>query len=393
MKNMVGDTVEEGYDLGQNSLGEKLGVLFIENIVGKILIQYSDENKNDANIISTAIMAIKQNKKSKKYKSVALVSKDLNVRIASISNNVPAEDYENDKSSKYKDAGKIFPDSDDYPNGIHSVRYQVLKSNEEGYKFRKIWNKDENALLPYSKNVFGIRAKNNEQECVLQALLDNDIDVVALTGSAGTGKTFLALLAAMSQKENGIFDGIVVARPNVSIKKDYDLGFKPGGTNQKMQEWMLPIIDNMDIILSGYTRDKISKTKSRIPGSKAKDKDANLKSFFLEKKAQEIIDDETVVIQPLESIRGRSLKNKIFIIDEAQNLTPKDMKTIITRCGEGTKIVLTGDLTQIDALYLDENSNGLAYLIDRFINQSNFCYISLKEVLRSRIAEQGATLL
>lgn len=368
-----------------NNIGEESGKLIIGNKNSKNLIP--NELKNDNIIISTAIIFQNENKRKKIYSKIVLVTKDQAVEIKANEYGIYAEDYKNDKTSKFEKYGKVFPDSDDYPNGIHSVRYQVLKKDEEGFRFRKIWNKDENVSLRYSVNVFNIRARNNEQECVLQALLDKDIDIVALTGSAGTGKTFLALLAAMNQKELEICDGIVVARPNVSIKEAYNLGFKPGGMNEKMQPWMLPIIDNMDVILGGYTRLKVSKN------TRTRTKDTNLKSFFLGKKAQEIIDNEIVVVQPLESIRGRSLKNKFFIIDEAQNLTPKDMKTIITRCGEGTKIVLTGDLDQIDAPYLDKTSNGLAYLIDKFIDQTNFCYINLEEVLRSRIAEQGAKLL
>jgi len=375
-------------------IGENLGNLIIGNKDSINLIP--NELKNDNIIISTAIILQNENKKKKTYSKIVLVTKDQAVEIKANEYGIHAEDYKNDKTNKFEKYGKVFPDSDDYPNGIHSVRYQILKKDEEGgYRFRKIWNKNENILLQYSTNVFNIRARNNEQECVLQALLDKDIDIVALTGSAGTGKTFLALLAAMDQKESKMFDGIVVARPNVSIKEIYNLGFKPGSMNEKMQPWMLPIIDNMDVILGGYNKKKNSNNRSKngIPSTKAKDPDANLRSFFLNKKAQQLIDDEIVVVQPLESIRGRSLKNKFFIIDEAQNLTPKDMKTIITRCGEGTKIVLTGDLDQIDAPYLDKTSNGLAYLIGKFIDQPNFCYINLKEVLRSRIAEQGATLL
>ena len=228
----------------------------------------------------------------------------------------------------------------------------------------------------------GISPRNAEQECALDALGAREIDVVALTGRAGTGKTLLALAAGLDQctmipgRQKGSPEGyeqVMVSRPIVPMGQD--LGYLPGEVEQKLLPWMQPIYDNLDVIV-GTARGK-----------------GDTRQFSRYRSADYLIEEEIVHIEPLTYIRGRSLPHRYLIVDEAQNLRPLDIKTIITRSGEGTKVVFTGDLDQIDQPYLDATSNGLAYLISRFINEENFCYLNLTISARSRLAEQAAELL
>jgi len=175
-------------------------------------------------------------------------------------------------------------------------------------------------------------------------------------------------------KRTPIYEQVMVARPIAPLGKD--VGYLPGSLADKLNPWMQPIFDNLEVILN-------------TPKDQVKDRQVLSKY----KNFQYLIDSGMLQIEALTYIRGRSLPQRYFIVDEAQNLRPLDVKTIITRCGEGTKVVFTGDLDQIDTPYLDSVSNGLAYLINRFIQQENFCYLHLKEGVRSRLSEQGALLL
>jgi PhoH-like ATPase len=199
---------------------------------------------------------------------------------------------------------------------------------------------------------------------------------MALTGAAGTGKTLLALAAGIHQttKASPLYEQVVVARPITPMGND--IGYLPGDIHEKLGPWMQPIFDNLEVIVN-TPKDQV---KDNSPASR-------YASY------QYLIDSGLLQIEALTYIRGRSLPRRYFIVDEAQNLRPLDVKTIVTRCGEGTKLIFTGDLDQIDTPYLDDASNGLAYLISRFINEENFCYLNLKGTVRSRLAEQGARLL
>ncbi|HMK43428.1 MAG TPA: PhoH family protein [Dissulfurispiraceae bacterium] len=297
---------------------------------------------------------------------VILVSKDTAVRIKAEAVGLIAEDYTHDKTSIFKQYGRVLGE-DDYNNGMHSVRY--CRNGDDVYRLR---GEDSQFRIRLGKCLEGILPKNIEQECAVDALTCPDIEIVALTGAAGTGKTLFALAAALHQttKRSPLYEQVVVARPVVPMGND--LGYLPGDVNEKLLPWMQPIFDNLEVIVH---TPKDSNMQARYPNY------------------QYLIDTGTLQIEPLTYIRGRSLPGRYFIIDEAQNLRPLDIKTIITRCGEGTKIVFTGDLQQIDAPYLDSASNGLAYLISRFIDEENFCYLNLKNSVRSRLAEQGARLL
>jgi len=217
------------------------------------------------------------------------------------------------------------------------------------------------------KPAYGIKPRNAEQTFSLSVLMDPDIQLVALTGKAGTGKTLLALAAAIELHKS--FDQILLARPIVALS-NRDLGYLPGDASEKINPYMQPLFDNLSVIKHAFN--PRSQEYLRI---------------------EELQKEEKLEITPLAYIRGRSLSNSFFIIDEAQNLTPHEIKTIITRAGEGTKMVFTGDLQQIDSPYLDMKSNGLAYMTDRMRNQELFAHINLLKGERSYLAELASDLL
>jgi PhoH-like ATPase len=342
-----------------------------------------EKQSNDNRIISTAFsLAIHENN----TKSVILVSKDTSVRIKADSLGLETQDYLKDKTTIFQKYGDVLKDEKDTPtdsedkngtNGILSVKY--LKS---GDKIFRAYGEDKMELIRRQRSIMNISPKNIEQECAIDALLATDVNVVALTGMAGTGKTLLALAAGLhlctkssnkgASEYSRKFEQVMVARPIVPLGND--IGFLPGDVQEKLHPWMQPIYDNLDVIV-GTSDEHVD------------DKDTNYKS------SDYLIESGIVQIEPLTYIRGRSLPQRYLIIDEAQNLRPLDVKTIITRCGEGTKVIFTGDLEQIDSPFLDAASNGLAYLINRFIQEENFCYLNLKHSARSALAEQAAKLL
>ncbi len=330
------------------------------------------DKKMDNQIIRTALAASEKRPEDEtgRQMSVILVSKDTAVRIKAESCGLCAEDYLNDKSSIFRVYGRVLHAGDSRDNAL-SVRY--LKADEEIYRLQ---GADRQAKIRNGKSLEGISPKNEEQQCAIDALTNPEVEVVALTGAAGTGKTLLALAAAIHQttKRSPLYEQVFVSRPVVPMGND--IGYLPGDVEEKLAPWMQPIFDSLEVIVN-TPRDQI---KDNTPVSR-------YRSF------QYLIDSGVLQIEALTYIRGRSLPKRYFIVDEAQNLRPIDVKTIITRCGEGTKIVFTGDLNQIDTPYLDASSNGLAYLISRFINEENFCYLNLKGSVRSRLAEQGARLL
>jgi len=201
----------------------------------------------------------------------------------------------------------------------------------------------------------------------MDALLRDEIPLISITGKAGTGKTLLALAAALEQRTK--FDQILLARPIVPLSNK-DIGYLPGQIKEKIGPYMEPLFDNLSVI----------KNRSNV----------NSKN---QQRIDQMLKDEKLLITPLSYIRGRSLSNVFFIIDEAQNLTPHEIKTIITRAGENTKLVFTGDIEQIDSPYLDLSSNGLSYLTDKMHNQEVFAHINLVKGERSALAELASKLL
>ncbi len=217
--------------------------------------------------------------------------------------------------------------------------------------------------------MFRIKPRNREQFITMDALLNDSIQLVTLVGKAGTGKTLLAVAASLTKTvDENLFSRILVSRPTLPMGKD--IGFLPGTVEEKLTPWMYPIIDNVDLLLRSE-----AKARRHIRGFK------------------ELMDTGILIIEPLTYIRGRSIHNQYLIVDEAQNLTPHEIKTIITRVGDGTKIVLTGDPYQIDNPYIDSSSNGLTYVVEKFKDQDIAAHITLTKGERSPLSELAANLL
>jgi PhoH-like ATPase len=222
-------------------------------------------------------------------------------------------------------------------------------------------------VLVKSREAYGIRPRNDEQKMALDACLNPKIELVALTGGAGTGKTLLALAAALEQESE--YDQIVISRPTV-VLGNQDIGFLPGDQKTKMSPFLQPLMDNLNVIKEQFR-----------PSSREA------------LKIDSLLTQDRLIIEPLAYIRGRSLGKCYFIIDEAQNLTPHEIKTIITRAGEGTKMVFTGDIFQIDQPYLDQWSNGLTHLEQKLEGQPLFQHVFLRKGERSALSELAAKLL
>jgi PhoH-like ATPase len=248
----------------------------------------------------------------------------------------------------------------------YSNQYFIIKSSKSSALGR--YNPVTKTIGRVEKiKAYGIDPRNSEQTFSLDALMRPDIQLVTLTGKAGTGKTLLALAAALHQEKN--FNQILLARPIVPLA-NRDIGFLPGDVNEKIGPYMQPLFDNLTVI-------------------KNKFKSSSKETLYID----ELQRTDKLVITPLAFIRGRSLSNVFFIVDEAQNLTPHEVKTIITRAGEGTKFVFTGDIQQIDHPYLDMKSNGLSYLTDKMHGQDIFAHINLVKGERSYLADLASTLL
>ena len=226
---------------------------------------------------------------------------------------------------------------------------------------------DKKIVQVNNPSAYGIKPRNAEQSFALNMLLDDRIQLITISGKAGTGKTLLALAAALEKRKD--FRQIFLARPIVPLS-NRDLGFLPGDIQSKLDPYMQPLFDNLSVIRHLFKHD--DKRAIRIKA---------------------MLEQDKLLITPLAYIRGRSLQRSFFIVDEAQNLTPHEVKTIITRAGEGTKIVFTGDIHQIDHPYLDKRSNGLTYLISRMKGQDVFAHITLEKGERSELAELASDLL
>lgn len=227
--------------------------------------------------------------------------------------------------------------------------------------------KSERLMKIDKQDAYGIKSRNAEQTFAIDALINSSIPLVTMTGKAGTGKTLLALASALHVKKN--YRQIYVSRPVVPLSNK-DIGYLPGDVESKLAPYMQPLWDNLRVI-----QDQFGETDKH------------------HMQINQMLKEEKLVVEPLSYIRGRSLQRIYFIVDEAQNLTPHEIKTIITRCGEGTKVVLTGDISQIDHPYLDSQSNGLSYLIEHFKGQPLYAHINLVKGERSELAQIASNLL
>ena len=342
------------------------------------------EEKNDHKILNAALY-LKQHEKDRK---VILVSKDINLRLKAKSLDILAEDYETGKIKnivELENTGKYLLEDMD-PQAINplyergSIEAKVILGNRKRkanafyiLKSQKqsvlaYYNTDENILSRVDKQLaYNIKPRNAEQTFALHAILNPRIKLVSIQGVAGTGKTLLALAGALEQRRE--YKQIFLARPIVPLSNK-DIGYLPGDIKSKLNPYMEPLWDNLKFIQNQY---------------KETDKEYQ--------KITELVNQEKLVIQPLAYIRGRSLSNIFFIVDEAQNLTPHEIKTIISRAGENTKIVFTGDVFQIDTPYLDAQSNGLSYLIDRVKDHPLYAHVKLEKGERSELANLANDLL
>ncbi len=346
-------------------------------VTGKIFdLEYQQSSEFSVDDVILKYILLLKNTSEKIYpEPVIFVTKDISLRIKATLFDIEVQDYKTDKTSAYQMYGNIYSVDEDSFSTVKSLFYFFDKNYQWIYKVK---NGQKIEVKPF--HVLNIKPKNLEQACAIDALTDKDIDVVVLNGYAGTGKTLLALACGIQQVLKGIYEQVIVIRPVIPIF-GADIGYLPGDVKEKMKPWVQPIYDNLEIIAIPNQNINQNITVSKKKKNKEK------------QQTQEEDQKELIQIEALTYIRGRSLPNRYIIVDEAQNLRPLDIKTIITRAGEGTKIVFTGDLEQIDTPYLDAESSGLAYLVDRFINQENFCYLYMKDTVRSKLAEQGARLL
>lgn len=341
------------------------------------------ERKNDHSILNAAL-ALKQKEPSR---DVILISKDINLRLKAKSLDLPAEDYE---TGKIKNVSTLHSGKYELDN-VNSETIDILFKDGQVSKKdvlpRKkaisnsyyILKSDKNSVLSYynpefkniqkveKRPVYGIKPRNAEQTFAIHAMLNPEIKLVSVNGVAGTGKTLLALASALEQRRN--FKQIYLARPIVPLSNK-DIGYLPGDIKSKLNPYMEPLWDNLKFIQNQFSE--------------------NDKEF---KHITDMVNKEKLLITPLAYIRGRSLSNIFFIVDEAQNLTPHEIKTIITRAGENTKIVFTGDIHQIDTPYLDSQSNGLSYLIDRIQDHPMYAHVTLEKGERSELANLANELL
>lgn len=377
------------------SLGKGLGTLRVEiNHPFPVELQGSfKDDIQDHRILAVAIWVKNQNPQ----RFVALVTKDVNLRMKARALGMVAQDYLTDRiEEKHIEknekrvqvinnlpkntiervaSGGITVDEVRYKkqpaNQLYKFRYEVQSGadQKDNAKRRQAYeyllarfDAPTNSIVPVKPcTAYGIQPRNSEQVFAMDALMNPQVQLISLTGTAGTGKTLLALAAALEQADN--FSQILLARPVIPLKNQ-EIGYLPGDAKDKIGPYMLPLYDNLAVIKKQF-------------GISSKE---NVK-------IEDMLRREKLLISPLAYIRGRSLSNVFFIIDEAQNLTPHEVKTIITRAGEGTKIVFTGDIQQIDQPYLDKWSNGLTHINDKLYGEPLFEHVNLTKGERSKLSE------
>ena len=360
--------------------GGKLEIAFYKNGHG--------ENGFNGNSVDNRILALAAHiQKEHPKKTTILVSKDINLRIKADALGLQAEDYETDhvllsdlytgmsdltlspeKITAFRAKGELALDSGKKycPNEYFTL---TDESNPKKTALTKV-DATGTKLIPIvdsREGVWGIKPRNREQHFALDALLDDRVKLVTLMGKAGTGKTLIAMAAGLKRVINDReFRRLVVARPTISMGKE--LGFLPGSLDEKLAPWMQPIHDALEML-----------------------SDLNMGNEH--RRAADLMRSGSIVVEALSYIRGRSIANQFMIIDESQNLTPLEAKTIVTRVGQGTKIIFTGDPYQIDNPYVDSSSNGFNYVISRFRDQAIAAHIELQKGERSELAELAANIL
>jgi PhoH-like ATPase len=348
-----------------------------------------------------------------------LITKDINVRLKADALGIPTEDFEAQKvnadrlyrgyhelnvpgelidtlyDEKQLDADRLTehlvvqePDGGQTQLDLHANMFlQLRDALDESHTGLARRLADTDSLIPITgprKATFGVMARNVQQTMALDLLLDDEIKLVTLLGAAGSGKTLLALAAGMAKvSSEQRYDKLLVARPIMPMGKD--IGYLPGDKDEKLGAWMQPIFDNLSYLLS-------TRGAGWGPGGESHSH-GHAESKPVEQRVHALLQSGQVVMEPLTYIRGRSIPHQFMIVDEAQNLTPHEVKTIVSRVGEGTKIILTGDVAQIDNPYLDASSNGLSYMVDRLKGQALVGHVTLARSERSELASLAAEKL
>lgn len=344
--------------------------------------------KNDHKILAVALKF----RAEKPNNPVIFVTKDVNLRVKADALGITSVDFETSRvtiEELYTGVTTFDVPSDVVDNFTNDKRFPLNKKElppnayvvlRDQHKADKAalgrYNSATGEMLPLKSpadGVWGIKPRNAEQAFVMDALLDDNVSLVSLVGKAGTGKTLMALACGLQKTiDEGKYQKLLVSRPIFPLGKD--IGYLPGEIEEKLNPWMQPIFDNIDYIITFSGGDKPPKRQTR-------------------RAWQELINQGMLQIEPLTYIRGRSLAYQFLIVDEAQNLTPHEIKTIITRAGEGTKVVLTGDCYQIDNPYIDSSNNGLTYVVERFKHEQISAHVTLTKGERSQLAELATNLL
>jgi PhoH-like ATPase len=368
------------------SLGENRGRLFIHSKAPDMSMMdgFFTHDTPDHRILAVAA----EYDRALSDSDVVLISKDINLRMKAVALGLSAEDYETDKApwpdelytgtailensspeliSRFYDQPFSVP-VEEVPELVSPIpnQFYILKNGSVS-ALAYLDSMTQFLHRVQKRRAYGIDPRNAGQAFAMHALLDPEIPLVTLTGKAGTGKTLLALAAALETRKR--YRQIYLARPVVPLS-NRDMGFLPGDIASKLDPYMQPLWDNLGVIKGGFAADSME--ADRI---------------------DDMIESDRLRITPLAYIRGRSLNRAYFIVDEAQNLTPHEVKTIITRAGEGTKFVFTGDIQQIDTPYLDSRSNGLAYLVERMKGEKLYAHVNLVKGERSVLAELASNIL
>ncbi len=368
--------------------------------VGRLYFQHRTSSNGHAKADNQILAAVIELRDQNPGRDVILVTKDINLRIKASINGLVAEDYENDRA--LDDFSLLYTGSTALPEDFWELHPEVRSWTERGRTFYEVKRREEETWYPNeclylpgengielrvlhldeasatlvllddhshaNHHVWGIGARNREQNFALNALMDPDIDFVTLLGNAGTGKTLLALAAGLAQvMDQQRYREIIMTRATVSVGED--IGFLPGTEEEKMTPWMGALTDNLEVLAN-----------PEDGGSWGRQATNDLLA-------------SRIKIRSLNFMRGRTFLSRYLIIDEAQNLTPKQMKTLITRAGPGTKIVCLGNVEQIDTPYLTETTSGLTYAVDRFKNWEHSAHITLRRGERSRLADFAAEAL
>jgi len=387
-------SIDSGVRLSQSkslrlSEADSSGRLFFQTVSAE---SASGLNTPDNQIIASALQQM-----ANRQSGVVLVSKDINMRIKASIAGLPSEDYENDRA--LDDFSMLFTGYAELPLDFWGSHDELRSWNEKGFTYYEVkrskddgWYLNQFLCLPSldmrvvsleagkavlqvirdygssSNQVWGISAKNREQNFAINALMDPSVDFVTLLGTAGTGKTLLALAAGLTQvMDKQLYGEIIMTRATVSVGED--IGFLPGTEEEKMTPWMGALTDNLEVLVSNAGQGAWGRAAtSELIASRIK-------------------------IRSMNFMRGRTFLKRWVIVDEAQNLTPKQMKTLITRAGPGTKIVCMGNVEQIDTPYITETTSGLTYAVDRFKDWKHSAHITLRRGERSRLADYASEKL